>query len=187
MTALVVGLILTALIMSLVGSFAPVFPAEAYVVAVALAQPAGVEVAVALAAGLGQTLGKVAVLVSTRAAVDDGSRLHRLLVRVARATLASRPQPTPGRWAQLTGRTAALVSGGHRWVLTRMGGRARGPVVLLGAAVGLPPLLAVTVYAGAAGMRLLPFALTCVAGRSARMVAVALLAGLAPVAASGAL
>ncbi|WP_223305166.1 hypothetical protein, partial [Cellulomonas sp. B6] len=83
MTGLVLGLVATGLVMSLVGSFAPVFAAEAYVVGVALTQPADVALAVAGAVVVGQTLGKAAVLASVRA-VPRWSWVRGVRVAVAR-------------------------------------------------------------------------------------------------------
>ncbi|WP_052748376.1 hypothetical protein [Cellulomonas sp. FA1] len=173
MTGLVVGLVVTGLLMSLVGSFAPVFAAEAYVVGVALAQPPGVALLVAAAVVVGQTLGKVAVLASVRAAPGWA------WVRRVRAATGHGPVRAPGGWwAPLAARTAAWARPVHRWTTEAMGRPAAPLVVVLSGAVGLPPLLAVTLCAGTSRMRCVPFVAACAAGRGLRMGALAVAPGL---------
>lgn len=176
MTGLVVGLVVTGLLMSLVGSFAPVFAAEAYVVGVALAQPPPVALAVAGAVVVGQTLGKAAVLASVRAAPRWAP------VRAVRVAVARGAQGQAGGadawWSGLAARTAAWVGPVQRWTARAMGRPSAPLVVVLSGAVGLPPLLAVTVCAGSSRMRGGAFVAACAAGRSVRMGALAVAPGL---------
>ncbi|WP_087507796.1 hypothetical protein [Cellulomonas iranensis] len=171
MTGLVLGLVVTGLLMSLVGSFAPVFAAEAYVVGVALAQPPPVALAVAGAVVVGQALGKAAVLASVRAAP------RWPWVRGARAA-AEHGRRGSGAWGvALAARTAAWTGPVRRWTTEAMGRPSAPFVVVLSGAVGLPPLLAVTLCAGPSRMRLGSFVAACVAGRGVRMGALAVAPG----------
>ncbi|MBT0993870.1 hypothetical protein KIN34_06165 [Cellulomonas sp. DKR-3] len=180
MSTIVLVLVATGLLMSVVGSFAPVFVAEAYVVAVAVAQPVGVALAVAAAVVVGQTLGKLVVLVCARAAppADGAGRrawLDRLRARTERWR-AARAGSGPARAGGWLRRHVASVD---RWTVDAMA-RPRAPlVVAVSGAVGLPPLLVVTVYAGRSTMPTSWFAAACAAGRGARMLTLALVPGLA--------
>jgi membrane protein YqaA with SNARE-associated domain len=176
MTGLVLGLVATGLVMSLVGSFAPVFAAEAYVVGVALTQPADVALAVAGAVVVGQTLGKAAVLASVRAA-PRWSWMRGVRVAVARG--AHGPAGGAGAWwVGLAARTTAWAGPVHRWTADALGRPAAPLVVVLSGAVGLPPLLAVTLCAGSSRMRSGAFVAACAAGRGLRMGALAVAPGL---------
>lgn len=172
MTTVALVLVTTGLLMSVVGSFAPVFLAEAYVVAVALAQPVGVALAVAGAVVVGQTVGKLVMLESARSA-GRWSWLAGVRDRLARLRGRSPGGGRPDRW--LRRRVAAV----DRWTVAAMA-RPRAPlVVALSGAVGLPPLLVVTVYAARSAMRTRWFAAACAAGRGARMLTLALVPGVA--------
>ena len=176
MTGLVLVLVATGLLMSLVGSFAPVFAAEAYVVGVALAQPPGVALAVAGAVVVGQTLGKAAVLASVRSA-SRWSWARGVRAAVARG--AHGPAEVAGPWwAGLAARTSAWAGPVHRWTAAAMGRPAAPLVVVLSGALGLPPLLAVTLCAGTSRMRGGAFVAACAAGRGLRMAALAVAPGL---------
>ncbi len=206
MTAAVLGLVVTGLVMSVVGSFAPVFAAEAYVVAVALAQPTEVALVVAAGVAAGQTAGKVVLLASARAssrwawAVRVRSRTDAWTawarpraddLPACGATVAhdrpgraadGGPGRIPGRGpARLLGvpvlRAAGALTPVHRWVVAAMARPGAPLVVALSGAVGLPPLLATTLYAGASTMRTASFVVACATGRTARMVALALAPG----------
>lgn len=175
MTEIALGLALTALLMSLAGSFAPVFAAEAYVVGVALAQPTDVALLVAAAVVVGQTLGKVAVLGSVR----TGARWR--WVRAVRAGVArgvGHRHAAPAWWSAATAWTATWAAPVHRWTVDAMGRPAAPLVVVLSGAVGLPPLLVVTLCAGASTMRAAWFVVACATGRGVRMLALALAPGL---------
>jgi membrane protein YqaA with SNARE-associated domain len=77
---------------------------------------------------------------------------------------SSRPLgPTAARLRALLARLLDLV-GQKRWGL---------PIVLLAAVLGIPPLYAVALLAGATRMPVLGFALTVLVGRVARFVLVA--------------
>jgi hypothetical protein len=182
MTTIVLVLVATGLLMSVVGSFAPVFAAEAYVVAVALAQPLGVTLAVAAAVVAGQTLGKLVVLRTARSARLRGGRWTDRWARLVRtrARLAwLRERGRGSRRVRLAGWFRRRVAPVDRWTIDAMA-RPQAPlVVALSGAVGLPPLLVVTVYAGRSRMSATWFAAACAAGRGARMLTLALVPGVA--------
>ncbi|GEM_PF-6513920 len=181
MTSGLLGLVLVALVMSVAGSFAPVFCAEAFVGVVAAGHPAGHAVAVALAAAAGQTAGKTMVLLAARSAsgrcapagwVVPGGRL------LARSG-PRRSAATGARGARASAVATAVrvpvraLAWAHARAARAVDGPAARPVVLLSGAVGLPPLLAVTLYASGSPMRVRAFVAWCGSGRAVRMLAVA--------------
>lgn len=134
----------------------PVVNAEVYAVAAAGHATGGLgTVAVVLALALGQTAGKLVIFEAARV---GQSRFARR--RAAKAASSDRT----GRW---TGR-----------ITRALGARRTGlPLVLGSAAVGLPPLAAVSVAAGMSRLRRWEFALACLTGRIVRFGALALPAG----------
>ena len=124
----------------------PLVNAEVYAVATAGRTHPVVAVAVVVALACGQTAGKLALFEAAR----RGS--GRLLRR--------RKAPS-GRWA---GR-----------ITRALGSRRTGnPLVLASAVLGLPPLAAVSLAAGASGQRRWEFGLICLVGRTVRFGALAL-------------
>ncbi|MCA0290898.1 MAG: hypothetical protein LCH82_04500 [Actinobacteria bacterium] len=103
----------------------------------------GTALAVALALAVGQSAGKVVIFETAR--------------RGAGCFAGKRATP---RWA-------ALVRDGFRRRRTAI------PLVLAAATVGVPPLAAVSLAAGAAGQRRWEFTVLCLTGRAARFVALA--------------
>lgn len=157
----------------------PVLPAEAYVLAVALMHDRGLAVAVAVAVAVGQTVGKTVVFSAVRGA-GRSRWLDRVRAR-SRAAVAARAgaRQEPGAPAG-TSRWRRAVVGVRSWLaragdlcLAALSGRAGWAVVLLSAAVGLPPLAAVSFIAGASSMRRGTFVVACLLGRSALFVAIA--------------
>jgi membrane protein YqaA with SNARE-associated domain len=135
----------------------PVVNAEAYVIASQVSAAAG-PIPVAIGVALGQTVGKVLLFLGVRRGRDFPFVKHR------RQELRSRPiGPTRARLRRWLAKLLALV-GQKRWGL---------PIVLLAAVVGLPPLYAVALLAGATKMRLLWFALLVLVGRGTRFGLVA--------------
>jgi membrane protein YqaA with SNARE-associated domain len=133
----------------------PVVNAEVYAVAAAARDTGPVTtLVVVLALAAGQTAGKVVIFEAARL---GGSRFARR--RAARAATDRR-----GRWS-------ARIVGALRSRRTGL------PLVLCSAAVGLPPLAAVSAAAGVSGQRRWEFAVTCLVGRSIRFAALALPAG----------
>lgn len=181
-------LVAVALVMSVVGSFAPVFPGEAFIAVVAVANPLPDTIAVALAVAVGQTVGKALTFALARAAFTGlarppapmvGSVMPRgrswpALDRAHASAVAVRARGgvsvRVGAWWVPVRRSLARL---HTWADASMAGRAALPVVLLSATIGLPPLLAVTLYASRSPMRLATFAACCASGRTLRTLAVA--------------
>jgi len=123
----------------------PLLNAEVYAVATAGTHPA-LALAVVLALACGQTVGKLALFEAAR---RGSGRLRR-----------GRTAP-PGRWsARISGALASRRTGV--------------PLVLASAVLGLPPLAAVSLAAGASGQRRWEFGLVCLVGRTARFAVLAL-------------
>jgi membrane protein YqaA with SNARE-associated domain len=140
--------------MLLLGTFAyclasavlPFLPAEAWVGGLAVHGVGGAAIApFALAAAAGQMLGKTALFLAARGAVDS-AWLRR------RTAAGHRPSVRWARWCDAARR--------HEWAAAGLCG--------LSAFAGLPPFLAVSVLLGTLRMRLLTFVLVGLAGRFAR-------------------
>ena len=149
--------LLTSIGFGAVSAVVPLANAEAYVVTSQVTALAGA-VPIAVGVGIGQTIGKLVLFLGAR----RGRELT--LVRHRRADRPPRPVgPTRARLAALLAGLLALL-GQKRWGL---------PIVLLAAVVGVPPLYAVALLAGATKMPVIGFALTVLVGRVARFVIVA--------------
>lgn len=147
--------ILGALVFGVGSAFLPILNAEAYaVIGAASTRSHAVAVAVAVALAVGQTLGKLVLFeLARRGRQRLSDRVHR--------------KPT------ISARWASNIDG----ALTR---RSSGvALVLASALIGLPPLLAVSVAAGASRQRRREFLVACFLGRVGRFLALTL-----PVAAS---
>jgi membrane protein YqaA with SNARE-associated domain len=141
-----------------VSAILPLANAEAYVVTSQVSGVAGA-VPVAIGIGIGQTIGKLLLFLGVRRGKDFP------LVRRHRREASHRPiGPTRARF-RAAGATLLALIGQKRWGL---------PIVLLAAVVGLPPLYAVALLAGATQMRVGWFALCVLVGRVTRFVLVAL-------------
>jgi membrane protein YqaA with SNARE-associated domain len=137
-----------------VSAIVPVVNAEAYVVGSQVSAIAG-PVPIAVGVGIGQTIGKLILFLGVRQGRDLPFVRHR--------RAEARRQPVSPRHAQFRAALARLTElvGQNRWGL---------PIVLLAAVVGLPPLYAVALLAGATAMRSGWFALVVLAGRVTRFV-----------------
>jgi len=146
-----------------VSAIVPIANAETYVVAAQVATAAALPLAVAV--GIGQGVGKTLLFLGVRRGKDlPQLRSHRS----GRPPGAGRPPSTVRRQTRLVvARLLALV-GTKRWGL---------PIVFLAASLGLPPVYAVSLLAGATTMALPWFFLTVVVGRVIRFVLLALGAG----------
>lgn len=141
----------------IVSAVFPVINAETYVAASQVTAIAG-PIAIAVGVGFGQTIGKLLVFLGVRRGRD-------IAFFKTRKEKAVRVQPGP--WRRRFGSAmAALLElvGSKRWGL---------PITFLAATVGLPPLFAVAVLAGATRMNVIWFGLVVLAGRVARFVGVA--------------
>jgi membrane protein YqaA with SNARE-associated domain len=150
--------LLTSVGFGAVSAVVPVVNAEAYVVGSQVSAIAGA-VPIAVGVGIGQTFGKLVLFLSVR----QGKNLP--FIRHRRAEAARGPVgPFRAKVRAAIARLLELV-GQKRWGL---------PIVLLAAVVGLPPLYAVALLAGATTMRTLWFALVVLVGRVTRFVLLAL-------------
>ena len=150
--------LLTSVGFGAVSAVVPVVNAEAYVVGSQVSAIAGA-VPIAVGVGIGQTFGKLVLFLSVR----QGKNLP--FVRHRRAEAARGP----------VGPFRAKVRAAIARLLELVGQKRLGlPIVLLAAVVGLPPLYAVALLAGATTMRTLWFALVVLVGRVARFVLLAL-------------
>lgn len=137
----------------------PVLNAEAFAVGEAGRAQPGLAVTLVVCLAAGQTLGKLVLFETAR---RGGGRLGRWVARRHRVHGGRRG----GRWAQ-------RITHGLR---SRRSGI---PLVLLSAGLGLPPLAAVSLAAGASGQRRWEFGVLCLVGRTARFAVFALPAALA--------
>ncbi len=134
----------------------PIVNAEAIMIAAAIASPAAVAVSIAIGLAIGQTIGKVAMYEGARKGVER----HRL-------RHDPKPRKEMGPWRQrisaLNDRMIAMMQG--RW--------SSNAILFASASVGLPPLFATTLVAGAAKTRRLDFITCCLTGRTARFLVMA--------------
>jgi len=150
--------LITSVGFGVISAIVPVANAEAYVIGSQVSAVAGA-VPIAVGVGIGQMVGKLILFLSVRQGRELSFIRHRR--EKARREPVSR---TRARFRQGMARLLELV-GQKRWGL---------PIVLLAAVVGLPPLYAVALLAGATAMRGLWFALVVLVGRVTRFVLLAL-------------
>ncbi len=149
--------LLTSIGYGVVSALVPLINAEAFIVASQVTAAAGA-VPVAIGVAIGQTVGKVAMFYAVRRGRDLP------VVRNKRAERLARPVgPRTLKWRAFVARLLELV-GDPRWGL---------PITFLAASVGIPPLYAVALLAGATRMNGLWFTLVVLAGRTLRFVLVA--------------
>jgi membrane protein YqaA with SNARE-associated domain len=149
--------LLTSMGFGVVSAVVPVVNAEAYVITSQVAALAGA-VPIAVGVGIGQMVGKLLLFLSVRRGREFA------IFRRRRSEGPRRPAgPMRTRLRAFSARLLELV-GQPRWGL---------PIVLLAAVVGVPPLYAVALLAGATRMPVLGFALTVLVGRVARFLLVA--------------
>lgn len=150
--------LLTSIGYGVLSAIVPVVNAEAYVVASQVTAVAGA-VPIAVGVAVGQTGGKVAMFYAVR----EGRRLR--FVKERREESRARPvSPNRLRWRAFVDRLLQLV-GDPRWGL---------PITFLASFVGIPPLYAVALIAGATKMNGGWFTLVVLAGRLMRFVFLAL-------------
>ena len=152
-----VAALLTSVGFGTLSAVVPVANAEAYVAANQLVHAAG-PLAVVIGVALGQTLGKVLLFYGVRRGKNAPFVRHR------RAALRAHPVgPARARFRAAVRALLDLV-GQKRWGL---------PITFVAAVVGLPPLYAVALLAGATRMRLVYFGGVVLVGRLLRFVLVA--------------
>ncbi|MET0692436.1 MAG: hypothetical protein ABWX96_21065 [Propionibacteriaceae bacterium] len=152
-----IAALLTSVGFGVLSAIFPLANAETYVIASQVSAVAGV-VPIAVGVGIGQTIGKMALFLGVRR-----GRQSRFAHR-QRDRLRTQPVgPARMKFRRAMRRLLTLV-GTKRWGL---------PIVFLAAVVGLPPLYAVALLAGATKMKLLWFGLVVLVGRLTRFVLVA--------------
>lgn len=150
--------LLTSVGFGVLSAIVPVANAEAYVIGSQVTAIAGA-VPIAVGVAIGQTIGKLVLFLGVR----QGRELP--FVRHRRAEARRQPVGPARAWF----RTVLA------WLLERIGQKRWGlPIVLLAAIVGVPPLYAVALLAGATTMRVGWFAGAVLVGRITRFVLLAL-------------
>jgi hypothetical protein len=143
------------------GVLSAVFPfanAETYVIASQVSAVAG-PVPIAIGVGLGQSLGKLLLFLGVRRGREFWIMRHRPAT------------PAGGSAGPLRTRLRAWIG----WLLALVGEPRWGlPIVGMAAVVGIPPLFAVALTAGATKMRAIWFTIVVAAGRVTRFLIVAL-------------
>jgi membrane protein YqaA with SNARE-associated domain len=132
----------------------PVINAEVYAVAVAGRSQPGLALVLVVCLAMGQTLGKLLLFETAR---RGGGRLGRWVA--SRQT--ERGKRRTGRWSPQIKKALGSRRTGH-------------PLVLVSAALGLPPLAAISLAAGASGQRRWEFGALCLLGRTARFAVLTL-------------
>jgi len=161
--------LITSLGFGVLSAIVPLANAEAYVIASQVTAVAG-PVPIAIGIGAGQSVGKLLIFLGVRRGRDFWF-LRRRRHDVAGPGYGSTPGDQPTGWF---GRAQARVGAAIAWLLRLVASRWGLPIVLLAAVVGIPPLYAVAVVAGASRMRALWFWIVVLLGRVARFVLVAL-------------
>lgn len=170
-----VGALISALFVGALSAFLPATPVEPYILGLTLVGDQPV-IPLSIAAAAGQTAGKLLIFLGTRTTLRTGW-LHRCYawatrryarVGVGPASAAVGTEPPDGRW-----RAAArsVQAAGRR--LTALLDRPMlvTPTVFVSAVVGVPPLLAVSVYAARTPITATMFTACCLAGRTLRFLA----------------
>ncbi|MFF5289643.1 hypothetical protein [Paractinoplanes globisporus] len=187
---MIAALVTTAAV-SAASAFVPAIPIEAYLVA-AVTTTGADPVALGIAAGLGQTAGKLLTFLAARGVVRSsrlrrwlerrtgpaGGSPHRTWARLAlarermAAALSRAVPPAIGRWSKAAARSVRVAS--KRLIVLLDRPVLAVPTVFLSALLGIPPLLVTTVYAAGTHMSATTFGVICLVGRSIRFIAIAL-------------
>jgi membrane protein YqaA with SNARE-associated domain len=196
-----IAAVVTTAAVAAASAFVPAIPIEAYLVAVITTTGTN-PVALGIATGLGQTAGKLLTFLAARGVIRS-SRLRRWLGRrtgrpgsgsadgspprrawagtrrrlaVARervaAALSRTVPPALGRWSRAAARSVSAAS--NRLIILLDRPVVAAPTVFLSALLGMPPLLVTSVYAAGTRMSAATFGAICLAGRSIRFIAIAL-------------
>ena len=146
--------LMTSLGFGVLSAIFPLANAEGYIIASQVSAVAGA-IPVAVGIGIGQTIGKLMLFLGVR-----GGKSTRFFSE-HKEKVRSRPVGPARLRLRRALRTLLELVGTKRWGL---------PIVLLAAVVGIPPLYAVALLAGATKMKLGLFALVVLAGRVTRFV-----------------
>lgn len=146
------------LLVAFASALVPVIPIEPYLVGL-VATTDNSPVVLGVAAGIGQTCGKVLLFLGARGVFESEWVRSRLNRRLGKAE--ENPDKPRRAWVE------KLLHLLNQPTLTL-------PIVLLSASVGIPPLLLVAVLVARTSMSVTTFAAVCVVGRTARFIVVAL-------------
>ncbi|HJY44460.1 MAG TPA: hypothetical protein VJ301_07540 [Propionibacteriaceae bacterium] len=149
--------VLTSIGFGTVSAIVPIVNAEAYVIASQVSAVMG-PIPIAIGIAIGQTVGKLVLFFGVREGKELTFVKHRREIRKQRPVGRVR-----ARFRAFMAKLLDLV-GQKRWGL---------PIVLVAAIVGVPPLYAVALLAGATTMKPLWFGLTVLVGRLCRFLLVA--------------
>ncbi|RSM47477.1 hypothetical protein DMB66_47870 [Actinoplanes sp. ATCC 53533] len=196
-----IAAVVTTAAVAALSAVVPAIPIEAYLVA-AITTTGADPVALGIAAGLGQTAGKLVTFLAARGVIRssrlrrslrqrtgptgagpaEGSRLGRAWARTRRRVAVARERmtaalsravpPALGRWSRAAARSVSAAS--KRLIILLDRPVVAAPTVFLSALLGIPPLLVTSVYAAGTPMSAATFGVVCLAGRSIRFIAVAL-------------
>ncbi len=167
--------LLTSLGFGTVSAIVPIANAEAYVIASQVTAVAG-PIPIAVGVGIGQSVGKLLLFLGVRRGRDFWFVRRHQPVSEVTSEAGSEPAEMPEAAAPTRiGRIQAWLRRHIAEWLQLVGTKRWGlPIVLLAAVIGVPPLYAVALIAGASTMRAGWFFLVVVIGRVARFVLVAL-------------
>jgi membrane protein YqaA with SNARE-associated domain len=169
-----IGVLATSLGVGFVSAFFPGLPAEPYLLG-AVATTSVSPALLALATAVGQSFGKLAMLLAVRGTLRAPA-LHRWIankraqMELKAALTAGRAPENPGWLRRARTRTAKLAQLDRTSVTV--------PILLLSAVVGIPPLIIMTFTTAAGKMRAWVFLVTCLTGRTVRMMMIAFAPGL---------
>jgi membrane protein YqaA with SNARE-associated domain len=149
--------LLTSIGFGIVSAIIPIVNAEAYIIASQMSAVAG-PIPIAIGIAVGQTIGKLLLFFGVREGKELSFIKHRREIRKGRPV-----GPTRAR-LRIAGAKLLDLVGKERWGL---------PIVFVAAVIGIPPLYAVALLAGATTMRPLWFGLTVFVGRLCRFLLVA--------------
>jgi membrane protein YqaA with SNARE-associated domain len=165
-----IGTLLATLGVGFVSAFFPGLPAEPYLIAV-VASTSTNSAALALATAIGQSAGKLVMFLAARGTLR--TPLVSRWITKQREKLSRR---VAGNVAESPGRLRRAVAW-LRNLAPKDSNTVNVPILLLSAFVGIPPLLLMTLTASASKMRTVVFVATCLTGRSARMLVIAIIPG----------
>jgi membrane protein YqaA with SNARE-associated domain len=138
----------------------PVLNAEIYVLGVGASGKLDPVVA-AIGVSVGQTIGKVAMFLAVRYRPGYAAKKNKAPKPVDLSTRRGRLV----QWNRTVSKRLLDALSDRRWGI---------PVTLLSSSVGIPPLYAVALIAGASRMGVVTFSLSVLAGRAARFITLAL-------------
>ncbi|WP_405113251.1 hypothetical protein OG559_05960 [Micromonospora sp. NBC_01405] len=165
---------------ALASAFIPAFPVEGTLLGATATTDQG-PLLLGLAAGSGQTLGKVLMLLALRGTLRS-ERIRRWLDRHRRKAppVTAASTPGSGSWRRWWRTTVAAVERGNRRLLAGLDRPLLAmPIVLLSAVLGFPPLLLTVFVVAPTRIPVTAFAAACFVGRTARFITVSLLPQLA--------